>query len=89
MTTKQEWWDAVDNRWEDLMEIIHSYAPDRAQEAAQYKLERSPDLARVFNSAWFNAPDDRGILYSYAGWGLLCDLCSEEWVLYEDEERMG
>jgi hypothetical protein len=85
VNTKAEWWSKVDDNWNDLLEIIYDFALDRADEATTYMLERNPDLARVFNSAWFNAPDDRAVLYSYPGWGLLCDLCSEEWVLYDDE----
>ena len=40
-------------------------------------------LCRYFNGAWNEAPDDPSI-HNILGWDLLCDLCSEEHVLYEE-----
>lgn len=89
MRTAQEWWKEVDSRWEDLMEIIYAYAPCQIERAISCKRQKSPQLARVLNMIWHRAPDNRSVLYSFAGWGVLCDLCSEEWVLYDDDERVG
>lgn len=43
-------------------------------------------LLRYFNGAWRMAPDDRSI-HSIPGWGVLCDLCSEDWVFNSEGEK--
>jgi len=40
-------------------------------------------LCRYFAAAWCLASD--AYAWSVPGWGQLCDLCSEEYVLYEGE----
>lgn len=40
-------------------------------------------LLRYINAAWAAAPDDPSI-HRIPGWGVLCDLCSEEWVFAEE-----
>ncbi len=44
---------------------------------------RDPTLARFLFGIWDAAPDNPGI-HSLAGWSVLCDLLSEEWVLHEE-----
>jgi len=41
-------------------------------------------LARYFHAAWALAPDSYA--HTVPAWGALCDLCSEEYVLYEDDD---
>lgn len=40
-------------------------------------------LARYLAAAWSLASD--AYAWSVPGWGEFCDLCSEEWVLYEED----
>ena len=40
-------------------------------------------LVRYFQAAWALAPDSYA--YSHPTWGVLCDLCSEEWALHVDD----
>jgi len=40
-------------------------------------------LARYFNAAWGMASESYA--WSVPGWGQLCDLCSEEWVVQSEE----
>jgi len=54
-----------------------------AEELEHLKHNRSEKLVRYFHSAWGLASDVYA--YSVPGWGVLCDLCSEEYVLYEVE----
>jgi len=51
-------------------------------------LKRTRDrerLPRYFHAAWGWASD--AYAWSVPHWGTLCDLCSEEWCLYTEEER--
>lgn len=40
-------------------------------------------LARYFHATWGLASE--GYAWTVPSWNVLCDLCSEEWVLYEEE----
>lgn len=42
-------------------------------------------LKCYFDIAWEVAPDSSGI-HRIAGWGILCELCSEGWVLDKGDE---
>lgn len=99
-TTKQEWWSAVDQHWDFLYEILGMFLPYEhrdweknitettlLQNALKAKRDRDGhSLARYFNMAWWLAPDDPSI-HSIPFWGQLCDLCSEEYVLYDEQEE--
>ncbi len=92
--TKDKWWALVDEHWPDLVSLLHRFIgmndhenidgkltiEPRAVEIERMKRERNPRLARYLNGAWGNAPDVPG-LSEITGWDLLCDLCSEEYVL--------
>ncbi|MBU2177604.1 MAG: hypothetical protein KJ556_21135 [Gammaproteobacteria bacterium] len=79
---KKEWWDNVDSRWHDLDNIIMRFIPNAAVEAATFKQNHDERLADIFQTAWSKAPDASWI-HSIPGWGVLCDLCSERFVLEE------
>lgn len=53
------------------------------QEITRLRKIHDPKLARYFHAAWGLASD--AYAWSVPGWGSLCDLCSEEWALYESE----
>lgn len=98
-TTKEEWWSLLDKHWKVLNDILAHYLDYRAymdysgkptertmeQIVFDLKEQRNPDIARYLNSAWWQAPDS-SYIHSIPGWGLLCDLCSEEYVLYDDDQ---
>lgn len=48
------------------------------------KLERNPKLASIFQLTWASAPNNRHI-HDNVGWSIFCDLCSEDYLLYEGE----
>ena len=100
--TAQDWWNAVDDNWDDLLSIIGDQMiidapaheiPGNAeaeltgrtilQEVIHLKKTRGTKLARYFAASWCLSSDSYA--WSVPGWGVLCDLCSEEWVLYEEE----
>ena len=49
------------------------------------KEDRSPTIVHYLCEAWDAAPDSRAI-HSIPGWNTLCDLLSEQWALYPEEE---
>lgn len=85
-TTAEEYWNNVDRYWADLYNILAMFlnrAQLQASDPDKMRLEKNPEIARLFNAAWFNAPDDYSI-HSIPAWHVLCDLCSEEYVLHEE-----
>lgn len=40
------------------------------------------EISQALHNVWFYAPDDQSIL-NLPKWFVLCDLCSENWVLHE------
>jgi hypothetical protein len=79
--TLEAWWRAVDGNWNDLEAIVEKYASNLIEQLDRAH-ERCDGMAivRIFNAAWFAAPDDPSIR-DMPGWLLLCDLCSEADVL--------
>ena len=53
------------------------------QEVESLKENRDSRLARYFNAAWGLASE--AYCWSVPSWGVLCDLCSEEYVLYDED----
>lgn len=101
--SKDEWWQAVDDNWQSLLEIIfhhmdHTHpaydtpgqedTPETgrniAEELEHLREARDSKLARYLQASWCLASD--AYAWSVDGWGQFCDLCSEEHVLYEEEE---
>lgn len=81
---KEEWWSNVDRHWEDLYDILYKFLPKEQVAAAdQLRLEKSSKLCSLLQDAWFNAPDNRSI-HSIPSWHVLCDLCSESYVLGDE-----
>lgn len=53
--------------------------------AKMYILDRDPQLALILNETWFGAPESTDVFH-VPGFGVLCDLCSESYVLHEEDE---
>jgi hypothetical protein len=84
-TNKEEYWIFVDRHWEDLYDIIYRFAPELCKDADNYRLNQDAKLAGIFQTAWANAPDSPSIHY-LPSWNVLCDLCSESYVLFDYDE---
>ena len=94
--TKDEWWKLVDDFWPQLLGLMNRWIGmtdnedidgnitecQRSEEIAKMKQDRDPRLVSYLNGAWGNAPDVPE-LSEIPGWGILCDLCSENHVLEE------
>jgi len=84
--TKEEYWLLVDAHWEDLYDILFRFLPKSELAQADYlRLNMDSEISRLFQHAWENAPDSRSI-HSIPSWNILCNLCSESYVLYEDPD---
>jgi hypothetical protein len=99
LANKEDYWKAISDNWEDLEKILHIYLPtfkkawingdalpiSLGEHLTELKETQNQKLVRAFNAAWYAAPDDIGI-WSHKGWDLLCNLCSEEYVILEPKE---
>lgn len=83
-TTKEEYWQLVDQHWQDLYNILAMFLPkEQLATADNLRLQQDPQLSHLFNEAWWNAPDSPSI-HSIPSWYVLCNLCSESYVLMEE-----
>lgn len=95
--TKQEWWETLEAHWDNIWDILSMFLPlskkvnchdiqtetTMAQNVEIARKERSPDMVHYLNAAWWKAPDNPSI-HSIPSWGVLCDLCSESYLIEED-----
>jgi hypothetical protein len=85
--TKEEYWNAVDAHWADIYNILVRFVPkEKLVEADHLRLTKDSDIVHLFNDAWWNAPDSPSIHY-IPGWNVLCDLCSESYLIHEESEE--
>jgi hypothetical protein len=95
-TTKEEYWQVVDDYWSNLLDIILMFGPENiinadsdnvveklAVVATRYKENRDIRLVDFFNKSWSSAPDD-GEIHLIPTWHILCDLCSESYLVIEN-----
>jgi hypothetical protein len=94
---KEEWWKNLEAWWPELLALINTYGcrlsnprdPLATMEPAATELERMKQakdekMALILEEAWCNAPD-HGSIHTNKGWDVLCDLCSESYVLTENQ----
>ena len=60
------------------------YSSDKVEDASNYRLNQDPKIADIFEQAWGAAPDSSSI-HHIPSWGVLCNLCSEAHVLFDDD----
>lgn len=95
-TTKNEYWNTVDSYWPQLLGLFVAFAPPYLPRnesgemepthilAEGYRRNRDIKLINMFNKTWASAPDT-GTIHLLAGWNVLCDLCSESYLVMDDE----
>jgi len=99
-TNIKEYWNNVDEYWEDIVHILHVYLPTFSKKwidgtdldstlnehIQELRETRNPKLVRAFNAAWWTCPEDSSGEWAHKSWNIFCDLCAEEWCLYEEKE---
>lgn len=97
LETKEDWWTTVEDHWDDLQNILKQFLPTEEYQDVEGNITSKPmfeiisnlkkkqdaDIARYLVAAWAAAPDTYQI-HKIPGWSVLCDLCSEEWCLYDE-----
>lgn len=95
-STAQEWWDVLRDWWPEivalwrryvLLELDGMHVTSDAQ-LVEMRRKRDITLERLCHRAWFAAPDS-GSIHAIPGWSVLCDLCSEAGVLYDQDKCDG
>jgi hypothetical protein len=104
-TTYNEYWNTVDEYWIQLLKLFASFLPEFLPNdpsgknpldierthiiAETLRRTRNPLILVLFNSTWSCAPDD-GRIHLLGGWNVLCDLCSEGYLLeYNEIEKIA
>ena len=84
--TREEYFFLAERFQDELFNIITDFSGrDNAEEFLLFLNERSNSIASIFHQAWRDAPDKPWI-HSIPGWHVLCDLCSEDYILDEAGE---
>lgn len=82
--SKEDWWNLVEQYKEELYVLVTNFT-DRGEDfTSGIEAKDWMGVWASLSDAWFKAPDTRS-LHSLNGWGLLCDLCSENWVFQGEE----
>lgn len=82
-TNKEEYWKLLARHWDDIYDIIYKFCPEHGAEADNLRTSQDPKIARILSDAWAAAPDESWI-HNIPSWGILCNLCSESYVLDEE-----
>ena len=84
--TREEYFSLADKYRNELYHIIVDFSGrDNADEFILFLDEQSNSIASILHQTWADAPDKPWI-HSIPGWHVLCDLCSEDYVLDESQE---
>lgn len=88
-----EYWQVVDKYWPLILDIVLRFCSDNifsvdskyfgkklAVVLTSMKLNRDTEICNFFDQAWYNAPDT-GHIHLIPGWEILCDLCSESYLV--------
>jgi hypothetical protein len=85
--TAEEWWQITDCIWPAILDIFERVDMSaRTTEAETWRAARDPKLAALLEEAWAAAPDAY-FIHTWQQWGRFCDLCSEQHVLFPEEEE--
>jgi len=82
-TTKEEWWNIVNKYKKNLLELINKFNYKELELSKILIENKDNNICRILHDTWFKAPD-KSWIHELQGWEQLCDLCSEDYLLYED-----
>ncbi len=92
--TYDEYWKVVSDYLPELINIVLMHAPPVELEDERYFLQKTgavladmarnkdPKIVDYFEKTWHSAPDS-GEIHAIRGWNILCDLCSESYLIDE------
>lgn len=100
-TTYNEYWNTVDDYWLQLLELFARFLPSHYPKrddpyevdhtlivAETYRRNKDRKILELFNRTWAAAPDN-GAIHLLGGWNVLCDLCSESYLLDPQIEELA
>lgn len=103
-TTYNEYWNTVDEYWLQLLNLFAAFSPEFLPKdpsgknpldierthiiAETLRRNKDPKILNLFNSTWASAPDS-GHIHLLDGWNVLCDLCSEGYLLNKEIEELA
>ena len=79
--TAEQWWALVEQYHDELCELVSAFHPCNHSYTDFVITAASAEAA----CEWFGMPESTEVR-SYPGFGVLCNLCSESYVLYEGDE---
>lgn len=80
---EEEWIQTLTKWTPELQHIVDVYASGE-ELTALITAKDWTSIASILNKAWFNAPDCPTI-HQIRGWHVLCDLCSEFAIIFQDD----
>lgn len=81
--TKEQYWNMVDENWEDIYHILLILLPkNELRDADNFRTLKNPQIVKLFSMAWHNAPNPFRT-HNIPGWDILCNLCVESYLLFE------
>lgn len=85
--TAAEWWSLLGTNRTRIAEIMVRVGVAEKQRnafEAAVTFRDVEQICRLLQLTWENAPD-RAEIHSWAGWSVLCDLCSENYLVKEGD----
>lgn len=83
-TNKDEWIQTLDKWMPELQHIVETFFSEGENLTTLMTFKDWTSIASILNKAWFNAPDCPTI-HQIRGWHVLCDLCSEFAIIFQDD----
>lgn len=87
--TAAEWWSLLGMNRGRIVEIMERVGLTRKQRdkfEAAVVFRDVEEICRLLQLTWENAPD-RAEIHSWSGWSVLCDLCSENYLVKEGDAK--
>ena len=81
--TSAQWWRLIEQNWDELVALLERCGLDDRAGMERLKARRDARIARRLQAARQRAPAGRPGRLGH-DWRVLCDLCAEQWVLYQE-----
>lgn len=78
-----DWWFLLKKYKKEIQELVDRFYPKDCEIDIFIESEDNETMLEILNETWTRAPDLLEVS-TIPGWDELCDLCSEDWVFYEN-----